>query len=83
MEVRSSVILHPETVQKAEKLAKETRARRRKPPKPSDPQVTRRYTKKPKSVDPRIWETALRLSGNHPRRIRVVSSSEVVVQNHE
>lgn len=32
-------------------------------------------------VDPRVWETALRLANGDPHRIRVVHATEVIVLN--
>lgn len=82
VEVRHDVTLHPETVQKAEILVKERRKSRRKPKK-SEPEVKRRYTKKPKTVHPQVWKKALELSGNQPKRIIVQSDTEVLVVNRE
>lgn len=82
--VRDGVTIHPETVAKAEKIAKETAAARRKAkqkPKQPEPVVVRRYTKRPKSLHPKVWNTALRLSKNNPKRIKVLSDTEVVVEN--
>ena len=32
-------------------------------------------------VDPKLWGEALRLSNEEPRRIRIISSVEVIIEN--
>lgn len=78
--VRDTVTLHPETVQKGEKLAKEARARKRKP-KESEPQIEKRYKKRPPNVYPGVWAVARTLAGADPKRMIVESDGSVLVVN--
>lgn len=74
-EVRDAVTLHPETVTKAETLAKESQAKRRKPPSRRKNPVSK--TK----VHPEVWQKALALAGKDRSRLVVESPTSVLVRN--
>ena len=81
-QIRTEVTLHPETVAKAEQVVKARKKAQRKP-KPAAPEVKRRYVKKPVWLDQRVWNEALKVSGNKPKRIVPLSPTAVIVANHE
>lgn len=74
--VRDMVKLHPETVARAEEVAKRVKPRRT---------VTRR-AKAPKvvtvKVDPEVMATALELAGGDCNRLTIERDGSVVVWNH-
>lgn len=70
--------IHPETVAKAESLAKKSSKRLPK----VEPEVTRRYLKKPDFLNAMAWEEGLRRADGNPRRIVVESSTCVLVVNN-
>jgi len=79
-EVRHSVTLHPETVSKGESLARERRERSRVPRDP-EPEVTRRYRKRPPWMNPLVWNEAVRLAGGDTKRVILNSPTEALVVN--
>lgn len=79
-QVRDRVILHPETVEKAEKLAKDSKPRKRKG-KDSEPPVTKRYAKRPPWVEPSVWSAAMRLADEDYKRLVVESATSILVVN--
>lgn len=85
-EVRKDVTLHPETVAKAETLAKEATKKRRAAKakakaKTPEPAVIRRYRKRPPWMNVEVWNTALKLAGGNHKRVILNSPTEALVEN--
>lgn len=82
--VKNNATVHPETVAKAETLAKETEAREKseKKARKSKPRQHPADTKVEKTkVVPVVWQKALELAKGDAKRIRVESETSVVVRN--
>ena len=71
--IRETVTLHPETVEKGERVAEEVARAKRKPRSPKSP------VKKTK-VHPLVWKQARKLAGPH-KKIVVESETSVLVVN--
>jgi hypothetical protein len=81
--VSKRATVHEKTVIKADLHAKEAKKPRKRAPvkgaktpvRPKTSEIS--HTK----VDARVWKTALKLAGGHPKRIRIDSPNSVVVLN--
>lgn len=81
-QVRTRVTMHPETITNAETIIKDIRRSKRIPKEP-EPEVKRRYKKRPPWLNGMVWNTALRLANGNYRRLNVLSDTEIRVENHE
>lgn len=69
-EIRETMTLHESTVKDP---PIKTKPRRRLPKSSKVTKVT---------VDPRVWQTALKLAKGNAKRITITSPTEVIVHNH-
>lgn len=70
--VREDVSVHPKTITEFSEKPKSSRKR--------GSNKSSKITKV--TVDPRIWETALKLAEGDALRIKVIHETEVIVLNH-